>query len=39
LPPFAYLIIGVAVVLWAFVLRQTWRLHWFERFLRLESVR
>ncbi len=39
LPPFVYLIIGVAVFLWAFVLRLAWRGRWFERFLRLESVR
>jgi cation-transporting ATPase E len=38
LPPFAYLIISLALVLWAFVLRQTWRGRWFERFLRLDSV-
>jgi ABC-type Fe3+ transport system permease subunit len=39
LPPFAYLIIGVVVVLWTFVLRQAWHGNWFERFLRLETVR
>jgi cation-transporting ATPase E len=38
LPPAIYLLIFALVFLWAFVLRLAWRAHWFERFLRLESV-
>ena len=30
-----YLIIGLAVVVWALILRQAWRHDWFERFLGL----
>jgi hypothetical protein len=36
LRPVDYLVLGLAVVLWALVLRFVWRAHLFERFLGLE---
>ena len=38
LRPIDYLMIGVAVVAWAVLLRVVWRTHIFERFLGLEIV-
>ncbi|MBK8034181.1 MAG: HAD-IC family P-type ATPase [Chloroflexi bacterium] len=35
LKPTDYLIIGLAVLTWALILRQAWRHDWFERFLGL----
>jgi cation-transporting ATPase E len=36
LPPVAYVLIGIALVLWLLILRQAWRAQWFERFLQLD---
>ncbi len=36
LPTSWYAIIGCMLLLWMFILRYSWRAHWFERFLQLD---